>query len=63
MCRQKLQQGHKMTICPIFIEFHYGLGILNEIDDISGAIERVDTHKATYKSSKRLYATYQNIVQ
>ena len=28
MCRQKLQQGHKMTICPIFIEFHYGLGIL-----------------------------------
>ena len=25
----KLQQSHKMTICSIYIEFHYGLGILN----------------------------------
>ena len=28
MCLQKLRPGHKMTICPVFIEFHYGLGIL-----------------------------------
>ena len=28
MCLQTLRPSHKMTICTVFIEFHFGLGIL-----------------------------------
>ena len=30
MCLQKLRPSHKMTICTVFIEFYYGLGILKK---------------------------------
>ena len=46
MCLRKLRRGHKMIVYIIFIEFHYGLGILKFDDHTFWRNSKFNFHRA-----------------